>query len=110
MKVLLIDDRRNMNADYIARTFEDGVYKLKTQKWDVLYLDHDLGKFKKSGYDVMLFLDNNREFIPKIILCISDSPGNKDQINGMIKDIYGRVFDIRDVQALNETETNKERI
>ena len=110
MKVLLIDDRRNMNADYIARTFEDGVKKLRTERWDLLYLDHDLGAFKKSGYDVMQFLIENKQYIPKMILCISDSPGGKDMINGMIKDIYGRVFDFRDVEALNEAETKKERI
>jgi len=110
VKTLAIDDYRNINADYVAKTFEDGVTKLKTQKWDLLYLDHDLGKYKKSGYDVMQFLAENKQFIPKIIICVSDSPGGKNQIEGMIKDIYGRVFDMRDVEALEESETRIERI
>jgi len=110
MRTLVIDDYKDINATYVARTFKDGVNKLKTEKWDLLYLDHNLGEFKKSGYDVMQFLKENKQFAPKMILCISDSPGGKDQINGMIKDIYGRVFDYRDVEALKETETKKERI
>jgi len=110
MKVLVIDDYKDMKATYIARTFEDGVKKLKRERWDVLYLDHNLGEYKKSGYDVMQFLKDNKQFLPKMILCLSDSPGGKNMINGMIKDIYGRVFDHRDVDSLYEAETKEERI
>jgi len=113
MKVLAIDNRRNnrnTNANHTSRTFEDGVNKLKTEKWDLLYLDYDLGKYKKSGYDVMQFVKENKEFAPKMIMSISPEPSCEDRINGMIKDVYGRVFDSRDVESLKESETKPERI
>ena len=110
MKILAIDDYRDIDATYVARTYVEGVQKLMTERWDVLYLDGNLGGYQKSGIDVMYFLKENKQFAPRIILCISDSPGIKNMINGMIKDIYGRLFDYRDIESLKEAETKKERI
>ena len=111
MKTLLIDDRRTLSlANATARSFKTGVNKLKRQKWDLLLLDHDLGEFEKTGYDVMVWLKDNKEFQPKMILCISNNPPGRDRINLMIKDIYGRVFDSRDIDALKDAEERKEKV
>jgi len=110
MKILVIDDYKNIKADYIARTFEDGVRKLRSEKWDLLYIDHNLGEFKKSGYDIMVFLKENKQYIPKMIICISDSPDGELLINGMIKDIYGRTFNNQEVSELLKNEASEERI
>lgn len=60
MRVLLIDDLREIKADRVARTFEDGIKALAEEgPWDILYLDHDLGDEnpKHTGYGVMCFLE-----------------------------------------------------
>ncbi len=110
MKILLVDYNRILRCDYIANTFEKAVNKLSSQKWDIMYIDHDLGEFKKSGYDVMKFLKDNKQFAPKVIMCISLDPSKKQRIENMIKDIHGRVFDQRDVDDLENLETRKETV
>ena len=45
MSTLLIDDQRNLPADRVARTYQEGIDALAEGHWDVLYLDHDLGDF-----------------------------------------------------------------
>ncbi len=50
MPTLLIDDQRNLPADRVGRTYREGVQALREQRWDLLYLDHDLGDFRgKAG-------------------------------------------------------------
>lgn len=111
MKTLLIDDIRTIPlANTTARSFKEGVDQLRRKKWDLLLLDHDLGEFEKTGYDVMVFLKENQSFAPKMILCISDNPPGRDRINLMIKDIYGRVFDSRDIDALEDAEEREEKV
>ena len=111
MKILVIDNKRMLlDVNYIARTFSDGLNKLRTEKWDLLYLSHDLGKNQKSGYDVMVFLKENPHFTPKMIICISDNPSGKDRINGMISDIFGRTFNIQEIMELKRNENEPERI
>ncbi len=64
MRTLLIDDLRNIKADVIARTYDEGIRELTYNgPWDLLLLDHDLASFvngiEKTGYDVMCFLEEN---------------------------------------------------
>ena len=91
MKSLLIDDVRDIDADVVARTFEAGIEALKAHKFDVLYLDHDLGDEdpRKTGYDILNFLENNPQFLPsqKIIL-VTSNPVGRIKMQALIKKLY----------------------
>lgn len=97
MRTLLIDDIRNLEADVIARNYTEGIKQLKFNgSWDLLLLDHDLASFDTkgkefTGYDIMCWLEENNEFLPKEIRCVSDNPVGRDKINMVIKAIKRRV-------------------
>lgn len=91
MKILLIDDMRNIKADRIARTFDDGIKALTNEgPWDLLYLDHDLGDPapNKTGYDIMNFLEVNPGLIPGSIVCVSSNPVGRQKIGVVIEKLY----------------------
>jgi len=113
MRILLIDDMRDMNTlvamwvgkDYkdkqgeclldTRRNFQQGIKSLKYGgPWDLLFLDHDLASFdkdgkEKTGYDVMCFLEANPEFLPKKIICVSSNPVGRRRIQVVIDKLYG---------------------
>ncbi len=56
----------------LARNYEEGIEQLKKGNWDLLLLDGRLPN-EKTGVNVLEFLINNREFLPKEIrLCTGD--------------------------------------
>jgi len=88
MNVLLIDDIRHVPvATKVARTFQEGIDALQSQKWDILLLDHDLGE-EKSGYDVMCWLEQNPDHLPGEIACVSANPVGKARIEQVIRKLY----------------------
>lgn len=91
MKTLVIDDLRFFEtASVHARNYEEGIYQLKNcGPWDLLYLDHDLGE-DKTGYDVMCWLEENTEYLPGEIVCVSANPVGKDRITQVIDKLYNR--------------------
>lgn len=65
----------------IARSFEMGIKLLEAFRWDVLYLDHDLGG-QKTGYDVIKWIEEELHtnmgyiVVPKQMICVSSNgPG-----------------------------------
>jgi hypothetical protein len=108
----MIDDCKDFSlyaefqeGDAVARTFEKGIEYLKSQQWDLLLLDHDLGCLNNkgecppptticaqyrpicespTGYDIMLWLEQNPQHMPKKIQCISWNPVGKANIERMI--------------------------
>jgi hypothetical protein len=87
-KILLIDDQRKPrfikdpddtenygyykdNQVEVAINGEIGIEKLKSQKWDLLLLDHDLGYDCLTGMGVLNFLEINREYMPKKIYLVT---------------------------------------
>lgn len=89
-KILLIDDLRNLPATRIARSFEEGIKALKEEgPWDMLWLDHDLGQEDgKDGTGIMNFLDENRQYMPIAIQCVSSNPVGKERIQKIATKIY----------------------
>lgn len=81
---LLIDDMRNIKADDIARTYQEGIEFLSKNKYSHLWLDHDLGE-EKTGYDIMCWLEEHQENLPDKIICISSNPVGRERINVVIK-------------------------
>jgi len=95
-RALLIDDMRNIRADYVARTFDDGVYALLNEgPWEILYLDHDLGDPVpyKTGYDIINFLEANPVLLPKKIILVTDNPVGRQKMQKVINRLYGKSND-----------------
>ena len=90
MKALLIDDIRDIKADRVARTFDDGIVALKEQKWDILYLDHDLGDSDpaKTGYDILNWLEANPEYLPVEIFLVTQNPVGREKMLKLIDRLY----------------------
>jgi len=93
MRILLIDDIRNLKADVIARNHDEGLNQLTFNgPWDILLLDHDLASFdedgiEKTGYDIMCFLEEHPQFVPEDIVCVSGNPVGKKRIEIVVKKI-----------------------
>lgn len=83
---------RNIPADRVARTFEDGIKALTNEgPWDVLYLDHDLGEEapNNTGYGVMCFLEANTEYLPGRIELVTSNPVGREKMRVVIEKLYG---------------------
>jgi hypothetical protein len=83
MATLLIDDQRNLEADRVARTYNDGIAALSERKWDVLLLDHDLGDFsgpdgrERNGYHIVCWLEEHPEQMPDKVIVVSSNPAGR---------------------------------
>jgi hypothetical protein len=92
MKTLLIDDMRDIKADVVARTFDEGIEALKNQgPFDLLYLDHDYGDPDphKTGEGIMKFLEENSELLPVEIMIVSSNPVGRQRMQVIIDKLYG---------------------
>ena len=89
MNILLIDDVRDMACDKVARTYEEGIECLKSKKWDLLLLDHDLGE-EKTGYDVMCWLEENTQHLPNRIELVTANPVGRKRMLTVINKLYER--------------------
>jgi len=91
-KVLLIDDQRNLGNYVIARTYDSGIFLLQLCKWDLLLLDHDLGCFKDgreySGYDILCFLEEHPEHLPKEIKLVTSNGSVIKKMQQVINKLY----------------------
>ncbi len=102
MKVLLIDDMRTpefietkygLEVTTLAKTFAGGINMLKADKWDVLLLDHDLASWddegtELTGYKVMLFLEENPEYLPGKIILVTSNPVGRAKMQTVIDKLY----------------------
>jgi len=95
---LLIDDTRHIDGAHIVRNFNDGIAALASQKWDVLYLDHDLADFsgpdgrEMTGYDVMCWIEANPEHLPGNIIIVSSNASGRPRMQMVINKLYGRSY------------------
>lgn len=102
MKILLIDDKRNLEGARIARNFADGIAALQEECFDILYLDHDLGDFsgpahnpELTGYTVACWLEANPEHLPKQLVLVSDNTVGQNKIRLALEKHYGRINRVR---------------
>ena len=79
-RVLVIDDQREFpEADYVAKTAQEGKHQLEHNgPWHLLLLDHDLNSYTEfskeiTGYDIMCWLEENPQFLPKSIALITSN-------------------------------------
>ena len=104
-KLLLIDDQKEpaflfgkglISADEVetiavARTVTEGMDKLCQQRWDVVFLDHDMGA--ECGTQVLENLSDRRQFMPGAgmpgeIIPISFNPDGQKRLMQMIEALY----------------------
>jgi hypothetical protein len=94
---LLIDDQRNLTADIIARTYEAGERILRDFPITYLKLDHDLGTDGKTGYDIVLLLEewHNEDLpyllkkdLPETVELVTDNPVGMHKMAMALEKIY----------------------
>ncbi len=87
-RTLLIDDVRWAPANAaVARTFNAGIAFLQEEgPWDLLLLDHDLGdpNPKKTGYDVLCWLEEHPRYMPKDIRLVTQNPVGREKMQPLI--------------------------
>lgn len=99
LRSLLIDDTRLPGDKYkgipqdavVARTYAQGIELLKTQTWDKLYLDHDLGDFtdvgEMTGMHVLGWLENNLEHVPGEIHIVTDNAAKHREMRFVAREL-----------------------
>lgn len=102
MKTLLIDDVRdpgyvnakwNVKVTDVARTFSEGINALKQGNVGTLLLDHDLASFdgednELTGCSIMLFLEENPEYLPRRIILVTSNPVGRDKMQVVMNKLY----------------------
>ena len=90
MRSLLIDDFRDLGADVIARTFDEGIAALQQEPWDILYLDHDLGDpdEKKTGYGIVTWLETHPQYWPNAVQVVTSNPVGRQNIERVLQKYY----------------------
>jgi hypothetical protein len=93
-KVLLIDDLRDLLADVTARTYDEGVRFLEAGNIRLLKLDHDLGDTNphKTGYGIILLLEECPELQPEEIELVTANPVGKTAMEAGLQSMGYRFF------------------
>lgn len=103
MRILLIDDIRNelspqvnRKVSVIARDYNEAIMCLiKLGPWDLVLFDHDLASFEdpdnpkteKTGYDIVCWLEEYPEFMPKDWEVISSNPVGREKMQKVLEAI-----------------------
>ena len=78
MRTLLVDDMRTADVTSIRRNYRTACVDAFKNKYDLLYLDHDLGE-EKTGYDFIKYcIHHNITF--KEVNIVSSNPVGRDNI------------------------------
>jgi len=98
MKILILEDNYDRITSFMHRligaevktvdTVEDCITALKHDKWDALFLDHDLGgkiyQTENTGEDVTKWLKDNPQYIPPSVFIHSLNYGGAERMKGHI--------------------------
>jgi len=99
MKILILDDskerwygfRKELEAETLCfvPNADLAIEALSEKSWDVLFLDHDLGQNRATGYDVACWLEENPRYTPEIVVVHSMNPvGSKRIALALISNAY----------------------
>ncbi len=81
---LLVDDIRDYdNITKVCRNFQDACVEVNENKYDFLYLDHDLGEVS-TGYDFINYCIN-RDIKFGWIVIVSSNPVGRDNIGFVLR-------------------------
>jgi len=93
LRTVLVDDVRDIQTTELCRTYAEAFETLCQKKFDVMYLDHDLGCFDpKSGLDLngatlIKVLSEGHVELPKIIVLVSGNPIGSERQRLILKDL-----------------------
>jgi len=87
---LLIDDVRDFGPMRTCRNYFEGIQALQEHRWDVLWLDYDMGTGCYNGMDVLDWLDQNPAHLPKDVKMVSLSPDMRRLMAERWKDIQAK--------------------
>ena len=76
----MIDDFRDMDADHIARTAQDGRQALLSFPVTHLYMDHDLGEASDTDGDKVIDWALERGVCPSRVLFVTSNPVGRDNM------------------------------
>jgi hypothetical protein len=118
MRTLLIDDFRPIEADVVAKTYDEGIAALVQGPWDLLLLDHDLGEDPpKDGYGIMKWLEINQQYLPRMIQLVTSNPVGRKNMERVLQKFYRRIVNTwikveeepspEQVDRLNKSDTSK---
>lgn len=85
---LLIDDVRDFGPMRTARNYHEGIVALQEEVWDVLWLDYDMGIGCYDGMDVLTWLEENLQHLPKQIQMVSLSPDCREKMRAKAAELY----------------------
>ena len=83
MRTLLVDDMRSADVTKTCRDFRTACTSAFQEKYDVLYLDHDLGE-EKTGYDFIKYCIA-LDITFKNVIVVSSNPVGRDNIGFALK-------------------------
>lgn len=83
---ILIDDMREIFADIIIREPVTAMSLLPQLKDQIstLYMDHDLGLGKMTGYDVLCKLVEEQQIYPDCIIMVTSNPVGRSNMCALI--------------------------
>ncbi len=84
---LFLDDYRSCPEGYIlVRDYEECIILLENGVFERVSLDYDLGYGQKTGYDVLVWLREHPEHLPKKIRVHSSHPAGSRMMLRFIKE------------------------
>ena len=92
MKIYLDDFRDAPSDDWIVfRSVPPLIAALKKRNVDVVSLDHDLGNYNGTGYDVLVWIENetatNPEYNPPEIRIHTSNPAARGRMESAVESI-----------------------
>ena len=85
---LLVDDKRDLNCECIARNSEAAKRLIALGGWECVCFDHDLGE-KTDGYDILCWALEN-DFLPDMVQIVTSNPVGKERMSLALKNAgYG---------------------
>ena len=100
MATLLVDDKRDIPADFVARDYWTAVKTIQQYpgRFDVIYLDHDLGCYDAdgrefTGFDFLKYITEFAQYIPNSIVVVTDNGSVRREMEYAVQRMYERLAD-----------------
>lgn len=89
---LLIDDKRDLNCEAIARTSEVAKKLIALGGWDCICFDHDLGE-ETTGYNILEWMINDLNLYPKRIQLVTSNPVGRNKMALVLDNVGYKTID-----------------
>ena len=100
MATLLVDDKRDIPADFVARDYRTAIKTLQEYpgRFEIIYLDHDLGDIdehgiERTGFDVLKFISEFTQYVPESIVVVTSNGSVRREMEYAVQRLYERLAD-----------------